>query len=240
MSIKLKYLILIVFCAFLATFFYGKHLGLIKADNQSKEEIARLNTKIHVYTVEINDARKYVAQKEQEIKTLSQAKKDGDIRNEELRKLKIKHLNEITRLSLLIDTLMNNIVHDGHIIHVDTVIIDKTEYNAIKLPFSFNKTDQWLSLTGMFNKEGKLDMSVKMQADLDIYTTVQKKSKNPITIITTDNPYLKTISIKSQRLDMPKPKKSGIGIQIGYGFDVKRMTPTPYIGIGVSRNLIRF
>lgn len=36
-----------------------------------------------------------------------------------------------------------------------------------------------------------------------------------------------------------KPRRFGLGMQAGYGID-KTLTPTPYIGIGVSMNIIRF
>lgn len=40
----------------------------------------------------------------------------------------------------------------------------------------------------------------------------------------------------------PKPKRWGIGIQVGYGFILQQKTlkPTPYVGIGLSRNLLSF
>ena len=39
-----------------------------------------------------------------------------------------------------------------------------------------------------------------------------------------------------------KDSKWGIGIQVGYGISVQqnRFTPTPYIGIGISKNLLPF
>ena len=36
----------------------------------------------------------------------------------------------------------------------------------------------------------------------------------------------------------PKPKRFGIGIQTGYGFTQDKITP--YVGVGVSFNLVRF
>lgn len=40
----------------------------------------------------------------------------------------------------------------------------------------------------------------------------------------------------------PKPKRWGIGIQAGYGVMIQQNTlkPTPYVGIGLSRNLLSF
>ncbi|RYD96840.1 MAG: hypothetical protein EOP50_06260 [Sphingobacteriales bacterium] len=37
-----------------------------------------------------------------------------------------------------------------------------------------------------------------------------------------------------------KPKKWGIGLHLGYGFSDGTGKPKPYVGVGLSRNLIRF
>jgi len=40
----------------------------------------------------------------------------------------------------------------------------------------------------------------------------------------------------------PKPRRWGIGIQVGYGVTIQQNTlkPTPYIGIGLTKNLLSF
>lgn len=55
------------------------------------------------------------------------------------------------------------------------------------------------------------------------------KNRNPNTVITQVNAY---------RQLLPKPKKFGIGFQVGYGFS--GIAPKPYVGVGISYNLIRF
>lgn len=63
-------------------------------------------------------------------------------------------------------------------------------------------------------------------------TIIQKKDS--IIYLTNDiiNYQEKIIKIK------PKPKRFGIGIQTGYGFTSDKITP--YVGVGVSFNLVRF
>ncbi|GAA4328636.1 DUF6808 domain-containing protein [Flaviaesturariibacter amylovorans] len=41
------------------------------------------------------------------------------------------------------------------------------------------------------------------------------------------------------QLPAPKPKRWGIGLQVGYGYQLGAQ-PAPYVGVGLSRNLIRF
>lgn len=53
--------------------------------------------------------------------------------------------------------------------------------------------------------------------------------------------YRKTITnnITTERLIKPKPKRWGVGIQAGYGINTSGQL-RPYIGIGISFNVIRF
>ncbi|VDH16090.1 Uncharacterised protein [Algoriella xinjiangensis] len=63
-------------------------------------------------------------------------------------------------------------------------------------------------------------------------TIIQKKDSIIYLTNTIVNYQDKIIKIK------PKPKRFGIGIQTGYGFNSDKITP--YVGVGVSFNLVRF
>ena len=52
------------------------------------------------------------------------------------------------------------------------------------------------------------------------------------------NPYTRTAGLMSYRIEEKKAKKLGIGLQIGYGLQ-QGLKPKPYLGIGLSYNLIR-
>lgn len=58
------------------------------------------------------------------------------------------------------------------------------------------------------------------------------------------NPDTRVTGLKTYRVPAPPPKKWAIGLQTGYGFVIspatQRITPGPYIGIGVTKTLIRF
>lgn len=53
------------------------------------------------------------------------------------------------------------------------------------------------------------------------------------------NPYSSVQSLRTYQVSLPQPKKFGLGIQSGIGFG-NELKPTPYIGIGLSYNLINF
>ena len=236
---KIKYVIIVVAIAFLATFFFGWMTGRERGITTLELEMALLNNEINSYVAKIGDDSVYISQKEQIIITQREAIKRGLIEREELRKLNIKHLNEISRLKLQIDTLLTNIDTDAEIITIHDTISIYNDKNCLVLPFTFTKKDDYLSLNGSFNSQGKLDISLKLDVPIDLWLVMQKRSKVPSVLLTSKNSYIKALSISSLKFDSPKPNKWGIGFQIGYGI-TKELKPTPYIGIGISRNLIRF
>jgi len=239
MKISIKYIVLAILILFIAAFVGGGLVGLKKGKNSLNATIDSLNAKISYYTVVIDGSNSYIAEKEQEITTLRRAIRNGDIEKEELRKLNIKHLSEITRLKLRIDTLIQNISHTGAMVRVDTVIVEGRKENALLLPFSFSQQDEYLDLYGTFNLKGDLAIDLSLDAPVDLWVDAGNKRNPPKAIVTSKSTYINVLSIESIRVDMPKPKKYGIGLQIGWGL-TKELKTSPYIGVGLSYNLIRF
>jgi hypothetical protein len=240
MSLKLstKYAIIGVLILLLGIFFSGLYIGHKRGVNASTPTITALQQEIQHQIVIINNQKLYVSSIEQEIETLKKAKADGDVTNAELKKLNLYHVSELTRLTLMIDTLLNNVDNNGQVVKViyDTIKVPRP---AILLPFSFNKKDEYLDLKGNFNTLGKLDISLKMEAKLDVWSGWDKKSKQPTTKITTNNPYLSPLSINSIKMDVQKPKKIGVGFQCGYGI-TNSLKPSPYVGLGIQYSIFRF
>lgn len=52
------------------------------------------------------------------------------------------------------------------------------------------------------------------------------------------NPFNKISGLEVYRKPLPKPKKIGIGVQVGYGFS-NSLKPSPYIGAGIQYSIIR-
>jgi len=235
---KIKYVIPVVILLISAILYSGYLLGSRKIDRALQATIDAQNDQIQKYITRIGDDSVFIAQKDTEILSQREAIKRGDIERKELRALNLKQVSEINRLNLRVDTLLEDISHTGHIIRIDTVFVDSMPHNAILLPFSFNKTDQWLSLKGSFNSIGKLDFSFKMNIDIDLWVGRLKGSKELTSIVTTANPYVNVIGIKSQKYDLPKPKPYGIGFSCGYA--ICRNGLSPYVGIGLNYSVIRF
>ena len=57
--------------------------------------------------------------------------------------------------------------------------------------------------------------------------------------VTNKNPYNYIVGVEAYRVPMPKPKKFGVGVQVGYGFS-NGLEPRAYVGVGVSYSIIRF
>lgn len=103
--------------------------------------------------------------------------------------------------------------------HFAEVTIDRLGDSSKLLISSIDTLDVlWKQVTegGLFNRRRYVQLDVK--------------NRNPNTLITQINAYRQAI---------PKPKKFGIGLQAGYGF-TGISQPRPYVGIGISYNLIRF
>lgn len=69
--------------------------------------------------------------------------------------------------------------------------------------------------------------------------TVAIDKKNQVKIMS-NNPYVKYNEISGFTLTKKKQKRFGIGPQIGYGYNFNGSKFNPYIGIGISYNLITF
>ena len=80
MTIKARYIIIGVITLFIATFFVGKYLGHRKAINASEGIQNALNSEIVRHKVKILKDSVYIAEVSQEITTLKEAKKIGDLR----------------------------------------------------------------------------------------------------------------------------------------------------------------
>lgn len=65
------------------------------------------------------------------------------------------------------------------------------------------------------------------------------KPKVPFVEVTNENPYTSTKTIRAYQVKAPKPKRFGLGVQVGYGltFD-KYPILRPYIGVGINYNII--
>lgn len=241
MSIKIssKYLAIAVLVALLAIFFGGWYVGSQKVKKVSNATENALKDTIEKLTVQINDTEYQLTKTEQELITEKDLRKQDIIDKETLKALNTKHVKEISKLKFRIDTLLEDVSHTGHIIPIDTVFVDNIPHNAILLPFSFAKKDKWLDLKGNFDDKGKLGIALKLDSiDVDVISSIDRKSKKNTINILTDCPYIQTIGVRSYKTDVEKTKRYNISLQIGYG--ITKESLSPYVGIGAGYSLIRF
>jgi hypothetical protein len=235
MKIKTKYLIGIIFTVILTSFLFGWVYGHKKGVKASEPILSALKGELSRTVIELNNAKLYVTSVEQEIKTLKEAKKAGDLTNKELKALNLKQVNEISRLTFKIDTLLEDVPHTGR---VDTIYIDKKQESVIILPFSFVKEDKWLTLRGTFDKKGILNLRPSLSFSGDLWVGIDKTTGKNVAKFTTDCKYVNTVTFNSIKLDLPKVKKYNVSIFVGYG--VSKTGLTPLFGVGLGRSLLRF
>jgi hypothetical protein len=245
MTIKAKYLVGGILIVFLALFLLGWHTGAKRTKSALNASEKAKNDSITFLTIELSKKTNYISKVEQELVSQKELIKRGELEREALRKLNIRTANEVTKLNLQIDTLLTDVDHNGKIIGILTTQLDSVTWesnatlpDAILLPFEFKKTDEWTDIRGAFNNEGKLDMSVRMSVKIDVLTGIDK-NKTPFALLKTDNPYIKPLILSSYKTDTQKPRRIGIGGQLGYGFILGDPVKTaPYIGVGISYNII--
>jgi hypothetical protein len=250
MAIKLptKFILLALLIAFAGVLTLGWYWG----SSKSRSALNRLETAqntISFQKAKIGQDSVFLVQTKQALVSEREARKSLELTNKDLRAMNIKHVNEINRLNLRIDTLLSDVSHTGQIITIrDSQIANlkdslNVKYNlqkAILLPFTFDKQDKWLTLAGLFDSQGKLDINLDMKIDVDVITGIDREKK-PTCVLKTDNPYIKTIGLASYKTDPPKIKHYAIGLQVGYKLTLEKDPHfTPYVGFGLDLTLFRF
>lgn len=154
-----------------------------------------------------------------------------------------KNLIDIAKADLTISILRDSLqLNDG----LEIVINDST---AI-YPYTFDKTDSTRSIQGTISVAAN-KKPIYVKAVIDNYTvnadiTIRKEdTKTGIQLFaSSSNKNVKINDIKGSVIDLSaynkyqKAKPFGIGLHVGYGISGAGLSP--YIGIGVSYNLIRF
>jgi len=236
-QIKNKYLFLVIIGALLACFLLGGYLARQRGDRALDSLSMAYNNEILQYKYRLDSLEKVASQRDQEITTLRQAIKNGDVERAELRKINLRQVNEITKLKVAIDTLIHIQPPDGTVVQI--VYVDKQPKPALLLPYTFKDDNKHFNISGTFNTKAELSLAIKMTANLDVW--VGTKDKKPSVVVTSDNPFLNLSNVKSIKFDKVKPKKWGVGLQAGYALILDNNPRfSPILGVGVSRNVIRF
>ena len=121
----------------------------------------------------------------------------------------------------------------------DTVVEDSIVY--FYPTYATEWSDEW-SKGEITASKDSIFRSVQMRNEYEVTIGKKKnglfKDREHEVTVTNLNPNtytdeLRTFTVKE------KPKNIGIGLQIGYGVSSGGIAPMPYLGVGVSYNLIR-
>ena len=154
-----------------------------------------------------------------------------------------KNLIDIAKLNITINLLKDSVLI---LTSGDEVVIDDT---TKMFPYTFAKTDKFRDVQGII----KVTTDKKPQSVVGLITTDKvfadivigkKETTNGIEIFaTSSNPAVSITNIQGSIIDLTaynkyqKVKPFGIGLQVGYGIGGNGFTP--YIGVGISYNIIK-
>jgi len=238
-TIKNKYLLIVASVVLIGVFLLGGYLSRQRLNRQHLNALSAYADTIRQYKYKMDSLTKYASERDQIVITQKQALEANLIEKEELRKLNIKYLAEVTSLKSQLSIVSGNVSHTGRIELIP--LKSGSTKPVINLPFTFSKKDEYIDVKGGFDKKGVMNIDINVPITVDVWTGVDRTTKDYKAVITTDNPYIKVIDVRSVKVDLLKPKRFGIGIQAGYGINFKdQITAQPYLGVGLSYNLIRF
>ena len=149
----------------------------------------------------------------------------------EIQKYKGKKPEVITVIQerIKFDTIFKT---DSTIIYIDSTGKEREEFLV-----KFN--NDWVNLKGKVNFQSS-DISIEINNKYSVAFMRNKKTKKIEVLVTNDNPYSKVTDMLAYKVTLPKPKYFGIGITGGYGLDLMSFKPVPFIGVGVTYNVIKF
>jgi hypothetical protein len=237
-TVKNKWLLLALLLLLIGAIILGWKIGKARGESAAQHNIDALNGQIKEYVIDINGLKKQVSERQQLILTQNQAINAHLIEKSELKKLYFKSVNEVTSLKAQISILKDSLSHTGVITIVEPCDSVGYSFPVIKLPFTFKDGNEDYTLSGGFSEAGIMNIDLNVPIILDIWTGIDKVSKDYKVVVTTPNKVVKITELRSVKLDLPKPKRIGLGAQIGWG--VGKNGLTPYVGIGLSYNIIRF
>jgi len=207
----------------------------INARNIKEQQniIAEKNSKIEYYK---NDLGTETAKR---VAVEASKKKLKESYDEEIKELKRRHSIKLSSLESAILASTATVVTDTVEVHyTDTVLVNE------ELPtFTFSKTDVYHSISGSFYN-GRINYEFSAFDSLSFvfhYNRTGFLGMGPRELVvegSSSNPYTKIDGIKGIKVGVERRRPFGIGITAGYGITDSGIGP--FIGVGLTYNIVRF
>lgn len=102
----------------------------------------------------------------------------------------------------------------------DTIRVDSFIYIYPAYAFDTNLKN-WIFVCGLATRDSThLDLTVRNKYKVVVGYEKGKlfKPKEPFAEVTNENPYTETTILRAYQVSVPKPKRLGVGVSVGYGF----------------------
>lgn len=194
--------------------------------------------------------------------TLVQYKDKNGILSSKVRVLEVLNKNQILELNTNKQTLIrlqdelkvqqgrvtNSVGFSGQT-KFDTIIKTQIKYvydtlyqngDTILVPlkkYAVHHNDRWINVN--FDSDSS-NTEISIQVENEYTVSLVKNKKKYEAIVKNYNPYSSVSEISAVSLQgLPRNKRFGVGVQMGYGLN-SSLKLQPYIGLGLSYNIIRF
>lgn len=128
------------------------------------------------------------------------------------------------------------------IVRIDTVFND-TDYLTYPEYKSYINLGGWITGSSLANQDSTY-LSLLIKNDYSLVVGEEGglfKKRKPFAEVTSLNPYSEIKTLRTYKVSVPKPKRIGIGLHVGYGLTLNQNpTLSPLIGVGINYNLIEF
>lgn len=164
-----------------------------------------------------------------------------------------KRLGKSGSVTVITNTTEVKTVDTTYVTSKDTIIRNDTvfvypEYSSFIKKGLRKDSTYWATINVKSNKDStSVGVSLNNSYVVVIGNERKKGFKNlfkpkvPFVEVTNENPYTETKTLRSYQVKVPKSKKFGVGIHVGYGLILdKQPILRPYVGIGINYNIIEF
>jgi len=148
-------------------------------------------------------------------------------------------------------TELNTVDTTSYITSKDTIIRNDTvfiypEYSSFIRKGLRIDSSYWITANVKANRDST-SFELGIQNSYTVVLGMEKaksfkglfKPKIAFAEVTNENPYTSTKTLRSYQVKVPRPKRLGIGVNVGYGIILdKKPIFRPYIGIGLQYNII--